>query len=146
VLVVALDEMDATQRVVELAKRHFPNLAIYARARNRRHAHLLMDLGISGLIRETFFSSLRLSEMVLTALDVPADEARRTVHLFRERDERALEETHAYANDEPQLIQSSQQVAAELQGILEGDRALEQMVRGRVGGNVPFPPNPPSQI
>jgi CPA2 family monovalent cation:H+ antiporter-2/glutathione-regulated potassium-efflux system protein KefB len=122
VLVVALDDVDATQRVVELAKRHFPDLAIYARARNRRHAHLLMDLGIKGLVRETYFSSLRLSELVLGELGLGSEEARRTVHLFRERDERALLETHAYANDEKQLIQSSQQVADELRDILEGDR------------------------
>jgi len=123
VLVVAVDDMDTTQRVVELAKRHFPNLAIYARARNRRHAHLLMDIGISGVIRETFFSSLRLSEIVLTELGLSDEAARRTVQLFRERDELALAETHAYANDEPALIQNSEQVAAELLGILEADQA-----------------------
>jgi CPA2 family monovalent cation:H+ antiporter-2/glutathione-regulated potassium-efflux system protein KefB len=122
VLVVAVDGVEDTLRVVELARRHFPNLAIYARARNRRHAHRLMDLGVDGLVRETFFSSLRLAEVVLGALDLAPDEARRTVQLFRERDERSLEETHAYANDETQLIQNSQQVAAELQGILEADR------------------------
>jgi CPA2 family monovalent cation:H+ antiporter-2/glutathione-regulated potassium-efflux system protein KefB len=125
VLVVAVDDMDTTQRVVELAKRHFPNLAIYARARNRRHAHSLMDCGISGIVRETYFSSLRLSEIVLAELGLTEEAARRTVQLFRERDELALAETHAYANDEPALIQNSEQVAAELQGILEADQALE---------------------
>ncbi len=124
ILVVALDDMDATQRVVDLAHRNFPNLAIYARARNRRHAHLLLDSGIAGFVRDTFFSSLRLTEMILGGLGLSAEEARRTVQLFRERDERALLETHAYANDEKQLIQNSQQVAAELQGILEADRAV----------------------
>ncbi len=127
VLVVALDDMDATLAVVELAKRHFPRLAIFARARNRRYAHMLMNLGVRGLIRETYFSSLRLSEMVLGELGLSEEDARRTVHLFRERDEQALVETLAYANDEPQLIQSSQVVADELRGILEAD--LERAAR-----------------
>ena len=35
---------------------------ILARARNRRHAHLLMDRGVDGLVRETFYSSLKLAE------------------------------------------------------------------------------------
>jgi glutathione-regulated potassium-efflux system protein KefB len=122
VLVVALDNMETALTVIELAKRHFPRLAIYARARNRRYAHTMMDLGVRGLIRETYFSSLRLSEMVLAELGLSEDDARRTVHLFRERDERALVETLAYANDEPHLIQSSQQVAEELRGILEADQ------------------------
>jgi CPA2 family monovalent cation:H+ antiporter-2/glutathione-regulated potassium-efflux system protein KefB len=122
VLVVVMDDMDTVVKVVELAKRNFPNLAIYARARNRRFAHRLLDLGVRGFVRETYFSSLRLTELVLGELGLAEDEARRTVHLFRKRDEQALIETLAYANDEPQLIQNSQVVAEELRGILEVDR------------------------
>ncbi|MDQ2805183.1 MAG: cation:proton antiporter, partial [Pseudomonadota bacterium] len=121
VLVVALDDMDATLRVVEMAKRHFPHLVILARARNRRHAHLLMDVGIDGIIRETFFSSLRLSEMVLEHLDIAPESAHRAIELFRESDERSLEETHAVAHDEQQLIQSRQQAAQELMELFESD-------------------------
>jgi len=127
VLVVALDEMDATLQVAEIAKRHFPHLAILARARNRRHAHLLMDLDITGIIRETFDSSLRLTEMVLDALDVPPETARRSIELFREHDERNLVETHAIAHDEQQLIQSTQQAAQELMELFEAD--TEQRVQ-----------------
>ncbi len=122
VLVVALDGMDETLQVVDLAKRHFPNLAIYARARNRRHAHLLMDRGVAGIVRETFLSSLKLSEMVLGKLDIPAADARRAIEIFREYDERALIETHAIAHDESQLIQSAQQASEELQELFEADR------------------------
>jgi monovalent cation:proton antiporter-2 (CPA2) family protein len=126
VLVVASDEMDETLQVAEMAKRHFPHLLIFARARNRHHAHLLMDLDIAGIIRETFYSSLRLTEMVLDALDVPPNTAGRAIELFRERDERNLIETHAIAHDEQQLIQSSQQAAHELMELFEAD-SEEQM-------------------
>lgn len=122
ILVVALDDVDETMRTVELAKRHFPNLTILARARNRRHAHLLMDVGIAGIVRETFFSSLRLTEMVLEELDIPPESARRITNLFREQDERLLIETQAIAGDEQQLIQSAQQAAQELMDILEADQ------------------------
>ena len=97
VLVVALDEMDETLLVAEIAKRHFPHLAIYARARNRRHAHRLMDLDIAGIIRETLYSSLRLTEMVLEKLGVEPDLAHRAIELFEQHDERSLQETHAIA-------------------------------------------------
>lgn len=122
VLVVALDEMDQTLEVVDMAKRHFPDLAIFARARNRRHTHLLMDRGVAGIVRETFFSSLRLSEMVMEKLDIPVEDARRAIEIFREYDERALVETHAIAHDESQLIQSAQQASEELQELFEADR------------------------
>jgi CPA2 family monovalent cation:H+ antiporter-2/glutathione-regulated potassium-efflux system protein KefB len=124
-LVVAVDGVEDSLRVVQLARRYHPNLRVYARARNRNHAHRLMDLNVDGLVRETYFSSLRLAEVVLGGLDLSPATARRTVQLFRERDERALEESHAYANDESALIQSGQQVAAELQGILEADQARQ---------------------
>lgn len=122
VLVVAMDEMDETLKVVTIAKRHFPGLAIFARARNRRHAHLLMDLGITGIIRETFYSSLRLSEMVLEELDVPPEEARRAIEVFREHDERTLIATQGLEGDEQQLIQTTQQAAQELLEIFEADQ------------------------
>ncbi len=122
ILVVALDDIDETLRTVEIAKRHFPQLTILARARNRRHAHLLMDIGITGIVRETFFSSLRLTELVLEALGAAPPSARRVTGLFRAQDERILTETHVIAGDEQQLIQSAQQTAQELMDILEADR------------------------
>ncbi|HTR18193.1 MAG TPA: monovalent cation:proton antiporter-2 (CPA2) family protein [Acetobacteraceae bacterium] len=122
VLVIALDDLDETRMVAEMAKRHFRHLTIYARARNRRHAHSLMGIGIAGIVRETFFSSLRLTEMVLETLDVPPDSARRAIELFREHDERTMFATYAIASDEVRLIQSTQQAAEELKALFEADR------------------------
>jgi voltage-gated potassium channel Kch len=121
-IVVALDDMEATIRLVEVARRAFPHVKLFVRARNRRHAHLLMDLKVDGIVRETFHSSLKMSAMVLEALDVPSSEARRAVELFREYDERTLIKTHAVYDDEHQLIQTTQQAAAELEELFEADR------------------------
>jgi CPA2 family monovalent cation:H+ antiporter-2/glutathione-regulated potassium-efflux system protein KefB len=122
VLVIALDDMDEALAVAEMARRQFRHLKIYARARNRRHAHALMGVGLDGIIRETFFSSLNLTEMVLSALDVAPEEAHRAIELFREHDERQLVETQAIAGDEQKLIQSTQQAAQELMELFESDR------------------------
>jgi voltage-gated potassium channel Kch len=121
-IVVALDNMEATMRVVEVARRAFPQVKLIVRARNRRHAHLLMDHKVDGIVRETFHSSLRMSTMALEALDVPSSEARRAVELFREHDERTLIKTHAVYDDEHQLIQTTQQATAELEEVFEADR------------------------
>ena len=125
-LVVALDDMEQTLRVVEVARRTFPHLRVLARARNRRHAHLLMDRGVSRLVRETFHSSLRLSEMALEDLGIPSDEARRAVALFRDHDEKGLIESHAFYEDERQLIQNAKQAAEELSGLFEADQRERQ--------------------
>jgi monovalent cation:proton antiporter-2 (CPA2) family protein len=121
-LVVVLDNMEDVLRVVDVAKRHFPNLKIMARARNRRHAHLLMDRAVDGVVRETFLSSLQLAQESLTALGVPPEEAARSVALFRGHDERNLVETHAIYRDEQQLIQNVQQASEELMSLFEADR------------------------
>ncbi|CAH2604073.1 Glutathione-regulated potassium-efflux system protein KefB [Rhodovastum atsumiense] len=130
VLVVALDDMEEALRVVEMARRTFPKLTILSRARNRRHVHLLMDRGIDGIVRDTFHSSLHLSELVLRAMDVPATRASRAVKLFRAHDERLLLQTHAIYRDEKALIQSTQQAAQELLDLFEADRPERQEQEG----------------
>jgi CPA2 family monovalent cation:H+ antiporter-2/glutathione-regulated potassium-efflux system protein KefB len=121
-LVVLLDDMEGVLRVVEVAKRNFPQLKILARARNRRHAHLLMDRGVDGLVRETFYSSLTLAEQALTSLGIDADAASHAVALFRDHDERGLVATHAIYRDEQALIQTAQDATAELESLFEADR------------------------
>ncbi len=121
-IIVVPDEVDETLKIVETAKREFPHLAILARARDRRAAHLLMDRGVKTIIRETFFSSLKMAELALEDLGVSPAEARRTIELFTAHDERLLIETHAIYTDEKQLIQTTQQAAEELAALLEADR------------------------
>jgi monovalent cation:proton antiporter-2 (CPA2) family protein len=121
-LVIALDHPEDTLRVVEVAKRNFPQLKIMARARNRRHAYLLIDRGVDGLVRETFHSSLKMAEESLVALGISPEDATRSVELFRAHDEQNLLDTHAIYRDEKQLIQSTHQATEELMALFEADQ------------------------
>ena len=125
-LVVAVDDMEEVLRIVDVARRNFPNLTILSRARNRRHVHLLMDRAIAGIVRDTFHSSLKLSELVLQALDIAPERAARAVALFAKHDELTLVRSHGFDGDEQQLIQSTQQAAAELASLFEADQAREE--------------------
>ena len=122
-LIVALDHMPDSLRVVEIAKRNFPQLKILVRVRNRRHAYLMMDRAVDGLVRETFYSSLKLAEESLLALGISPEDAARSVELFRTHDEQNLLDTHAIYRDEKQLIQSTQQATEELMALFEADQA-----------------------
>lgn len=128
-LVVTVEETEENLRVVEIARRNYPGLRILARARNRRHAHLLMDLGIKDIVRDTFHSSLVLTEAVLRGLGKSQAQATRAVALFREHDERQLVETHAVFRDETQFIQTVQQAAEELRSLFEADQREQQEER-----------------
>ncbi|MDE2199228.1 MAG: monovalent cation:proton antiporter-2 (CPA2) family protein [Rhodospirillales bacterium] len=130
-LIVATDNMEEALRVVDIARRNFPGLAIVSRARNRRHVHLLMDRGVQGIVRDTFHSSLKLSELSLQALGIAPERARRTVDLFAEHDEANLASTHAIYRDETQLRQSVQQATDELAALFDADQSGEDAVKSR---------------
>ncbi|HEY0835183.1 MAG TPA: cation:proton antiporter, partial [Azospirillum sp.] len=121
-LVVALADVEESLTVVDTARRLFPHLRIAARARNRRHAHLLMDRGVEVIVRETFDSSLRLTEQVLESCGLPPAEVRNTIETFRAHDERTLLAQHEVHHDEARLIQSAQDAARELRGLFAADR------------------------
>jgi glutathione-regulated potassium-efflux system ancillary protein KefC/glutathione-regulated potassium-efflux system protein KefB len=44
--VLAIDDVDASVRTAELRAQHFPEVEVFARARNRQHAFRLMDAGV----------------------------------------------------------------------------------------------------
>jgi voltage-gated potassium channel Kch len=121
-LIVVLDHPEDVLRIVEVAKRAFPQLKIFARARNRRNVYLLMDRSVDGIVRETFYSSLKMAEDALLALGISPEDAERSVTLFREHDEQNLMETHAIYRDEKQLIQNVQQATDELMALFEADQ------------------------
>jgi monovalent cation:proton antiporter-2 (CPA2) family protein len=121
-IVVALDDPPAVLRTVEVIKRNFPDVAILARARNRWYAHLLMDRDVDGLVRETFYSSLKMAELALTTLGIDKDSAEHAVALFRDHDEKTLAATHAIYRDEEQVRQTQEQAADELASLFEADK------------------------
>ena len=123
ILVVAVGDVMQSMKIVERVKSEFPHLVIFARARNRRHVHLLMDAGITNIVRETFFSSLRLTELVLVESGLDETDAHRTIRTFREHDEKNLAAQHDIYENERALIQTSAQAARELQSLFEADEA-----------------------
>ena len=121
ILVLAIDDVEASLRTAENARRHFPALKIYARARNRFHAYRLMDIGVDFLMRETLLSSLELAQSVMKGLGIADWEARTATETFRLHDERQLDRQHAVYHDETQLIQNSKDAHRELVGIFDAD-------------------------
>ena len=128
--VLAIDDVEASIRTAQTVRRHFPALTVYARARNRFHAHRLMDLGVQLIERETFLSSLDLAREVLEAVGVRGWEAQQIVARFKVHDEQTLRRQHAVYHDETQLIQTSRQAAEELQGLFESDQEDASSVVG----------------
>ena len=118
IFVLAISDLEQSMRVAEAVTKHFPHLKIIARARNRRHAHKLMDLGIEHIFRETLLSSLAMTEMVLLDLGHSSKDAKKLIDTFCERDAKLLVEQHAIHDSEEMLIQSARETADELETLL----------------------------
>lgn len=121
IFVLAIDDVEASLRTATVVRRHFLNLQVYARARNRKHAHQLMDLGVTVVQRETFLSAMDLTENVLRGLGFSSSEARRTVGRFIAHD---VDRLHEHANlhtDEERMRDLAKTAAQELEEMFERD-------------------------
>jgi glutathione-regulated potassium-efflux system protein KefB len=130
VLVVAVDDPELSVRIVRIAKRLFPHLKIYARARNRQHVFKLMDLGVDYAVRETFHSSLVLTRRTLEGLGLDPETATARVERFREHDQAILHEQYLIHDDESALMQSNKEARAELARLFEQDREVARDTNG----------------
>jgi glutathione-regulated potassium-efflux system ancillary protein KefC/glutathione-regulated potassium-efflux system protein KefB len=122
VLVIAVDDVEASVRIAGLAQRHFPNLRVLARARNRQHAFRLMDAGVTQIWRETLASSLELAESTLVAVGTPSAIAAAQVRRFRANDEETLRAQAAVQDDETKIIATAQASARQLERLFEADQ------------------------
>ena len=128
--IVATDDPEANIRTVRLVRRMYPDLKVYARARNRQHAYRLMDLG-AHVVRETFHSSLVLAEQALTELGLGAELAAQRVARFRQFDERLLAEQQLFYDDEAAIMQNAREAQRDLDRLFEADIAAEKNAGGQ---------------
>jgi voltage-gated potassium channel Kch len=124
--ILAISDVEASIRTVETLNKHFPNLKILARARNRQHALRLMELGVRYIVRETYFSGLELAQQTLETLGLTRADAEDSIRKFRTIDEKALRAQLEFKDDEQKLIQNAQLVAKELERLFESDTELTE--------------------
>ena len=89
-IIVAIDDANVSVETVEVIKEKFPNLKVFARARNRQHAYELMDMGIKHVKRETIDSSISFVKDLLIEMGMPAQRAHLIVEKFREHDKNTI--------------------------------------------------------
>jgi monovalent cation:proton antiporter-2 (CPA2) family protein len=122
ILVLAIDDVDASTRTAVLVREQFPHLKIYARARNRQHAFALMDAGVTAVIRDTYASSLEMAASVLEALGETPAAAREAVRRFRVHDEATLAAQYEVKEDETKFLATTREAAEQLEKLFEADR------------------------
>ena len=122
ILVVAVDDVEQSLAIIDLAKEHFPQLQLVVRARDATHWNKLRDRDVTLIQRELFESSLQSASSVLELLGYAAPDASRIVQLFRKHNFDLLEQMHPHYRDRAKVISTVKQGRAQL---------AEQMARER---------------
>ena len=120
--VLAIDNPEDSVKCAALVRHHFPHVPMLARARNRTHAHRLMDLGITRFFRETWLTSLEMAQQALMQVGVAPSDAAMTIAKFRDHDLALLRRQHAVYQDESKLVQTTREASEELLSLFESDR------------------------
>ncbi len=131
VLVVAVDGVEQSLAIVDMAREHFPNARIIARARNVGHLYQLLDRKVEFIERELFESSLRSARSVLEGLGWPAYEAREAAMRFRRRNIELMHELYPHYKDRAKLIAASKEGRQQFQEQIAREREERKQRSGQ---------------
>ena len=121
ILVLAVDDVEESLHIVDLAREQNPNIHIVARAIDRFHAYELHKRKVENVIRETFASSLEAATETLEHLGYTEGQALAITSMFRKHDEEMLLKSAGHMDDMKELQQLAQQGRLELEKLFEQD-------------------------
>ncbi len=121
VLVVAVDGMEDSLNIVRLVRQQFPGTALIVRARDRAHVYRLAELGVLNPIREIYESSLDAAIRTLIAVGFTEGQSQNTINIFREHDERMLQQAALVSNDTAALAKIVEQSRKDLKELFTQD-------------------------
>jgi glutathione-regulated potassium-efflux system ancillary protein KefC len=122
-VVVAIDDIEDSLQLVDAVRREYPDLPVFARARNVTHYYQLMDRGVQMIERETFESALRLGRTVLTSgLGHSAYATRQAAVKFRRYNKQTLDTVYPYYKDRETAVSVAKQAREELEAMMSRDR------------------------
>ena len=119
--VCAVGAVEKSVAIVAMVRREFPDVRVFARARNRVHEMHLRSLGVDGVIRDTLMSSVELAGVILQKLGRSPDEVESIKTRFLEIDRTTLEKQYMHRENERMLIQTAKEAAEELERIFSAD-------------------------
>jgi glutathione-regulated potassium-efflux system ancillary protein KefC len=137
VLVLAIDDVDQSVAVAQLARDHFPQLQVVARARNVTHYYRLRQAGIELIERETLDSALMTGRSVLELMGWQRHSARNQALRFRQHSIELMQRMAPHFGDEKKLIAVSKQGRAQLEAQWAQERQQQLEQYSRVGWHTP---------
>ncbi|KCX19881.1 monovalent cation:proton antiporter-2 (CPA2) family protein [Acinetobacter baumannii] len=121
VFILAIDDVEDSMNVARHLRLNYPNLKLLARARDRHPVHLLRDLGVEHIWRETYLSSLGMAYRALRELGISDEQAYNNIEIFRDYDEKLLIQQQSIYTDEQKVFETHRNALAELEHLFESD-------------------------
>jgi len=140
VLVIAVDDMEQSLAIAELAREHFPRARVVARARHVRHYFGLRNLGVELIERETFDAALNSGRSVMEVLGLEPHAARKLAWRFRQHNIEQLEQMLPLRHDTGALIAAARQARLQLEALMAQEREQarqQQQARSGVSWSQP---------
>ncbi len=125
VLVVAVDAIEESLKIVQQVKEHYPHVALIVRARDRSHVYKLAELGVTKQVREIYESSLVAAMYTLVELGFPEAQSQNNIDIFRAHDEQMLQKSTPLHNDLAALIKVAEEGRKELRELFAKDAELQ---------------------
>ena len=122
ILVLSVDDMEQSLKIVDLVRENFPQLQIVARARDVTHWNALRDRGVMRVERELFESSLRSARTVLELLGRPPDAALQAAERFRQHNLDLFEKMYPHRKNREKVIAVARQGRQQLEAQMEQER------------------------
>lgn len=120
-IILAIDDPDKNLEIIHTIKKHFPNLKILSRARNRFDAYELMDLGVSHIYRESLDTSIRLGIDALKMLGFRTHKLHRMAKTFFRLDEHHMHDLGKVRKDQKVYISYAKQRIEEIEDTMKND-------------------------
>lgn len=122
VFISAIDSPEKAQELVDVLQRHFPNLQLFMRSKNRYDAYELLDRGVENVYRESVHSSVALGVDVLTHLGLRKYTLQRKAASFIKYDEAALKKLGSSRHEKEAYILGVRQEIELQEKLLQEDR------------------------
>jgi len=121
-LVIALPNPALTLELVKTARKHFPQLKIFARSFDWADAHDMKAAGVDHVYRESLDTALRVGRDALSALGFRRYQAQRAAQTFLKHDEQTFSELHEmYDDDRSAYLDAARERIQNLERILRLD-------------------------
>lgn len=129
ILVIAIDDIAQSVEIAELAREHFPQLTVVARARNVQHYYQLHEAGVRHIERETFDSALMSARSVLELTGMEPHAARRQAMRFRRHNIDVLNTMVPLQGDEGALVAAARLGRQQFEQLMAAEREAEDAHR-----------------